>query len=187
MGVVATGGLLLLGAVNTAMTAKGQHQAAKGAKAEGELQGELYDTQAADALTRGNEAASRAGAATRGLTGSQRAAFAAQGVDINSGSAGDVIANDKQLGALDVLSIQQNAARESHGFELQANLARKAGANAARNYNNQAISTLLTGGANAASTYYNFRGSSGGSVPRSGSSGSAGSTNGGYNNGTASR
>jgi hypothetical protein len=71
---------------------------------------------------------------------------------------------------------------------MQANLARKAGANAARNYNNQAISTLLTGGGKLASTYYNFRGSSGGgSVPRSGSSGSAGSTNGGYNNGTASR
>jgi hypothetical protein len=126
--------------------------------------------------------------ATRGLTGSQRAAYAAQGVDINSGSAADVVANDKQLGALDVLTIKQNAAREAHGYEMQANLARKAGANAARNYNNQAISTLLTGAAQAGSTYYNFRSSSGGgSVPRSGSSGSAGSTNGGYNNGTASR
>lgn len=187
MGAVATGGLLLLGGIQTVMGAHSAHKQAKAAKDEGELQGQLYDQQAVDALARGDEAASRSAAATRGVTGGQRAAYGASGVDINSGSAADVIANDKQLGALDVLTLKQNAAREAHGFEMQANLARKAGANAARNYNNQAITTLVTGVAQGVGTFYNYRqnNNGGGSVPRGGSSGSAQSTQGGNRNGTA--
>jgi hypothetical protein len=157
MGAVATGGLLLLGGVDTVLHAKADRKAAKAAKQGGELEGQLYDAQSANALVRGDEAASRSAVATRQLSGGQRAAFGAQGVDINSGSASDVIANDQQLGDLDVMTIKNNAAREAHGFDMQANLARKAGANAARNYNNQAISTLLTGGADAISTVYKYR------------------------------
>jgi hypothetical protein len=190
MGAVATGGLLILGAVNTVMGAKARStKRPKGARRKASFR-------ASYTISR-RSTLSRAATKPRPGRARRREALRARSAPHTPlrewtsipGRPADVVANDKQLGALDVLTIKQNAAREAHGFEMQANLARKAGANAARNYNNQAISTLLTGARRklSAPITTSGRSSSGGSVPRSGSSGSAGSTNGGYNNGTASR
>lgn len=56
---------------------------------------------------------------TRAKVGGMIAAQAASGVDVNSGSALDVQTSEKQIGALDALTIRSNAAREAYGFMQQ--------------------------------------------------------------------
>lgn len=148
-------------ALGTASTFAAQRGAAKSAKSQGNYEGALSDMnatladlQASDALARGNEAANRQRTATGQLVSSQRASLAGSGVDITSGSAVDVQTEAKYFGALDELTIRNNAKREAWGFGVQAAndraqgvLARAAGRNTARSLNAAATGTLLTGGA----------------------------------------
>jgi hypothetical protein len=120
------------------------------------------DQEATDAIARGREAELRAGTQTRVLGGTQRAALAASGVDPNVGSAAEIQAENSQLGALDALTIKNNAAREAYGYQVQAQgyraggaMAAAAGQNAAQGYRNQAASTLLTGSLQLASMFPN--------------------------------
>lgn len=104
----------------------------------------LADRQAADAVTRGNEAASRQQMATKGLLGSQRTGFASQGVQVDTGSPVDVSADTAQLGELDRLTIEHNAAREAYGYRVDAANARAQGEQVRSASRNAARGTLLT-------------------------------------------
>jgi len=53
------------------------------------------------------------------LTASQRVAFANQGIDISSGSARAVIDSDRLMGAQDIVTTQNNAARKVLGLKVQ--------------------------------------------------------------------
>lgn len=55
------------------------------------------------------------------LLGKQRAAFAANGMDLHSGSAVDVLTSTKVLGNQDVATIQTNAARQAWGYAVEGN------------------------------------------------------------------
>lgn len=120
----------------------------------------IADMQAKDATDRGTIEEQRQRLGTRQNIGSTRAAQAAQGVDISSGSAADVQASEAGLGELDALTIRNNAARESWGYNVdaanlrqQAKLARYTGNNAAAGYKAQSYSQLITGGLNTYGIY----------------------------------
>lgn len=145
----------------------GNQKAATGAQQAGDYQAGIYnqnatfaEAQATDALNRGQLAEQRHRAEIRGLIGSQKTAFAASGVNIDSGSALDVQTNDAGMGALDELTIRNDAAKEAWGYRVQAadyrsksQLSRIAGSNTAQSYRNASYSTLLTGAGNIASVY----------------------------------
>jgi hypothetical protein len=115
----------------------------------------IADQQAADALTRGEEQQQQVRSATRQVIGSQRAGYAGQGVDVSSGSAADTQADAAFLGELDALTVATNAAREAHGFKVQATdlrnraaVTRKTGVNQERGANAAGNAAYVSGAAN---------------------------------------
>lgn len=154
---------------------------AKGAKKTANFQAGILEQQANDTVQIGEDTANRAAAGGRVLTGAQTAAQGAEGIDVGSGSAADVIANDKRLNAIDVATTRNNAARDALGLRQQAKLVRMGGQQQAQSYTNAAYGSLLSGATQLASIYQTYGKSN---VPRATSSG-ASSTSGGYGNSTA--
>lgn len=111
---------------------------------------ELSEMRAQDAEKRGLKEANAYGQKVKGVVGSQRAAFAAQGVDVDSGSAADIQAETRAIGAQDTLRIKNNAWREAWGFRMDAAQGRATGDMAQRSGSNSARTTLMTGGLEAA-------------------------------------
>jgi hypothetical protein len=114
----------VMGAQRQASAASAQGQYAKAVDYEN---ARLSDLEAKDATDRGQLEAQRQGLATRQAIGSSRAALAAQGVDVSSGSAADVQASESAVGALDELTIRNNAAREAWGYKVQGIQQRREG------------------------------------------------------------
>jgi len=132
---------LLLAAGGAGLSAYGQVKAGKAATRAGqaqrsaaESQGELADynaavaeTQAKDAVARGQLEEQRFRGQVRGTIGAQRAGAAADNIDVGFGSAVDVQADAAYLGELDALTIRSNAAREAWGYKVEATDLRKRG------------------------------------------------------------
>lgn len=113
-------------------------------------QARLEKLEAESAETRGRDEEAEQKRKTKLLIGKQRAALAAQGIEIDSGSALDLQLETAEYGAIDALTIRNNAFREATGhriqaidFQNQAEFARMSGRNRSRD-------TLVTGGLNAA-------------------------------------
>jgi hypothetical protein len=134
-----------LAAGGTALSAIGQIRSGNQAKALGEFNARVAETQAADALTRGAEDEQKFRAGVKGLIGSQRAGFSGQNVDVGTGSPVDVQADAAFLGELDALTIRTNAAREAWGFRQQAENARLGGQQAQTASRWGAASTIVGG------------------------------------------
>lgn len=81
---------------------------------------ELAKFQADDAIKRGNLEANQNNQQVKKLIGSQRAAMAAQGIDLSSGSALDIQQSTAELGAIDSLTIKNNAWREAWGYKVDS-------------------------------------------------------------------
>ncbi len=75
--------------------------------------------QRTDAINRGEVEAQKSMRERSQLIGKQRAALAANGVDLNQGSALDLLASTEFLGQEEVNTIQSNAAREAWGYQIQ--------------------------------------------------------------------
>lgn len=167
MAALSTMALLAMTAANTAGKFADQRRAAGAAERQGNYEGDLLDQnasladrQGADVLARGREAEGRQRGASRRLAGAQRAAGAASGIDVNTGSARDVLEGDAQLGELEALMIRNNAAREAWGYQVQAGdyrrqseLARMSGRQDAQSLRRGSVSTLLSGAGELASIY----------------------------------
>lgn len=118
------------------------------------------ETAAAEALRSGNVSASNIKKDAKRVSGSQRAALAAQGIDVSSGSASDVLSETeiqseqdfnraKYFSKLDAITIKNNAWREAWGFKVESTNTRFSG-NMARSAGDfKASNTLLTGGLKA--------------------------------------
>lgn len=104
-----------------------------------------------DAVKRGDIDADEQRQQTGQLIGAQRAAFAANGVDVNSGSAGQVQNDAAALGELDALTLVNNAAREAYGYQVQAMDQRQQGKLAKYQGKMDAIGSILGGAEKAAS------------------------------------
>lgn len=127
-----------------AMRAQGDYQ-----KQQSETNARLATIQSADAMKRGDLEANAVKRKAAQIEGSQRASAAAQGVDINSGSALDIQAETETNSAIDIQTVKNNAWREAWGYKVQALNSRSEGNMASLTANNEANSTLLTGGMNA--------------------------------------
>jgi hypothetical protein len=68
----------------------------------------------------GSQQAAMQSLKTRAMMGSERANQAASGINVNSGSAIDTQASTHEIGALDAMTVRTNAAREAHGYRVQA-------------------------------------------------------------------
>jgi hypothetical protein len=106
----------------------------KGAAAQraAQMQGDLLDanaatadTLAADARDRGMVAEGKVRLQGGQLQAHQKSQFAAAGVDVNAGSAVDVMSSTAGLTELEAKIVANNAAREAWGFETQARGFRK--------------------------------------------------------------
>ena len=141
------GSALALSAGSTAYSMYSDRKAGKAAKKQASFEAGILEEQADDVLEAGREAGFRVGVGARGLKGSQTASLAAQGLDVRSGSAADVIENDERLAQMDILQLENNAAREALGLRKQAELVRMGGQNTAQSYTNRGTGTLLSGAA----------------------------------------
>lgn len=159
MGATGGGDLtgLYLGAAGSGFSAYSAYSAGQSNRRIGKANAQLADIAAQDAIQRGNMEADKSLARTRQQVGDQRAALAAQGVLVDSGTGADITNQTESLGALDAMTIKNNAAREAFGFRQQADNARIGGKFAALRGQNEAYSTLLTGGARAADRYNEYK------------------------------
>jgi hypothetical protein len=123
---------------------------------------QLADWQAADAVTRGQDAENRQRQKTAQLKGTQRASLAARGIDLGEGSALDILTGTDVLGETDALTLRANAAREAWGYRAQANQYRNDAAMSSRMASSRspfgdAVGTLLTSGGTVAAKWYGMR------------------------------
>lgn len=154
-GLVSAGGAVM-GGMNAASTAAYQAGVARNNEA-------MAQAAAKDALKRGAIEASKSAAQTRQLIGRERATLAGNGVDVNSGSALDIVSNTETAGATDELTIRDNANRQRIGylnqganFAGEAALDQTASSNAVVGGLAEGFGTALTTGGNVASKWYAY-------------------------------
>ena len=136
----------------------GQYRAGQYSRNVAYQQADILDAQARDAFRRGNINANRVNARTAQTVGAQRASFGAQGIAMDSGSALDLQTDAAKFGALDALTVLDNARSEAWGFQTQANNMRFQGDVAATTGRQQAYATLLNTGGNVLAKKYGFGG-----------------------------
>lgn len=107
---------------------------------------------AADSIQRGAIDADEQRKETQQVIGSQRTGFAANGIDVNTGTAGQIQNDSAALGELDALTLINNAAREAYGYKVQAIDQRQQGKLAKYQGKMDAIGSIL-GGAEKAATF----------------------------------
>lgn len=120
---------------------------------------DIQERAASDAEARGRIEEQQQRLRVKQAIGQQRSALAASGVQVDTGSALDVVADTSMFGEMDALTIRSNAEREAYGnrvnafnyraqgqnFMAEGALSRLAGSNAARNGMWGAGATLLSG------------------------------------------
>lgn len=97
------------------------------------------------------------------LVGQQKAGLAANGVDVGSGSALDLVGDTKKAGEFDQLTIQNNAARTAAGFtnqgisyQNQAGVDQAASSAALQGGELKAASSVVSGAGQVAGQWYKF-------------------------------
>jgi hypothetical protein len=156
--------------IGTGVAAMGAMQQGKAAQAQANYQAAvarnnkiIADRQAEDAIKRGSREEASYRRQVSQLAGRQRATLAANGVVVDQGSAGDILADTAEYGELDALTIRSNAEREAYGYRVQgqnfesdARLYTATGANARSAGNFGALSNLISGAGSVAQKWYGF-------------------------------
>lgn len=126
-----------------------------------QMNAEISDRRAKDALERGAKEEQQKRRETQQLLGKQQAAMAANGVDLTFGSPLDVIVDSSVLGELDALTIRSNTYREEYDYKVQAanqraqaTMSRGAADSALTGGYLGAAGTILGGAGNAYKGYY---------------------------------
>lgn len=147
--------VLVMGATLAAgaFSAYSQYQTGKYNSAVANNNATISERAAVDAEERGQIEADEHREKVDRLIAQQKAGISASGVEINSGSALDLMVGTREIGELDALRIENNAQREAYGYrtqgmnyQAQAQLDRYAG-------NTGAIGTLLDTAATGAYQY----------------------------------
>jgi len=122
-------------------------------RAQGRLESAVSDRnarfaslQAEDAIKRGEIEVGRYGQQVRQIQSDQTVAAAAQGLDPTAGSPAEISEDTGRIGALDMLTIRNNAAREAFGYEVEASEHRGRSRMARKGSKLAGRSTLITGG-----------------------------------------
>jgi hypothetical protein len=116
-----------LGAAGVAMQSYSSYEQAKAANQAAEWNAGIMeqnalnkDTLAEDALSRGVSAAAIQQIAARQARGEMRANYGASGVDVNSGSAADVVADRAAWDEYERQQVVANSEREAWGHRMEA-------------------------------------------------------------------
>lgn len=140
-------------ATSAVSTGAGAYNASESAMAEGryqkqmsEINAKLSNMQATAAEKRGETEAQQKNKETQQLVGRQRAMAAAQGVDVNAGSVFDIQQGTQTLGAIDAMTIKNNAYREAFGYKSEAANYQAQGDFADLSARNKSRNSLVTGG-----------------------------------------
>jgi len=161
---------LAMATIGTGMAVVGQVKQSEAASANANYQSQVArnaeqvaNQNATFARQKGEIAAQNQQRQTALLLGKQRAALASQGSDINSGSATDIYGDTARTGALDTLTIRNNAAREEFNFKAQAagaggmaGMADATGANARGGLPFGVGATLLGGASSIGEKFANY-------------------------------
>ncbi|HDX8826605.1 TPA: hypothetical protein RQO33_000525 [Klebsiella michiganensis] len=142
----------------SAMQAYNQHQQGKYAQSVANQNADIAETQAQDAVNRGNIQAEEVRRRNRQAAGTQAATMGATGADLSSGNALDIFGDTAQFGTLDALTTVNNAQREAYGYQVQGMNATAQG-NAAQSQARAAVTqTLMTAPLKAYGAYQMFGG-----------------------------
>lgn len=154
----------------TVAGAYGAYNQSKAAKKSGEVQAAVArnnaaysESQARDAIRRGQVTENDVRRRTAQLEGSQRARLAANGIDLGEGSALNILLDTEYFGENDALNVRDNASSEAGWFRTQASKQRsnadllQARADS-ENPTSAAATTLLTGAGNVADSWYKNKG-----------------------------
>lgn len=128
------------------------------------LDANIADMQATQALNAGQAQEENSRLQTGALFGKQRAQLAANGVQLGSGSALDVLSGTKLIGDIDATTIHNNALRAAWGYQTQASIDRFASNQVSPS--TSAFSTLLGSAGSVANSWYRYnQGMNGATVP----------------------
>lgn len=143
-----------LAGVSTFASSYAESQAFKAQKSFQEFQAEaedrINDMRQADVLRQGDKAVEAHKKQVKSLIGSQQVAYAAANVELNSGSALDVLLDTEKQAELDTLTIKNNSIREAWGYKVQGAQNRLQGRLNSLSLQNQARNSLIAGGVKAA-------------------------------------
>lgn len=110
---------LALTAVSTGIATTGVIQQTRAANEANRYNAKLGEIRAQDAEARGLLKESRFKGQVSQLQATQRSALAASGIQVDVGTAGDIVSETAFLGNLDALTIRHNTAKEAFGFRAQ--------------------------------------------------------------------
>lgn len=114
---VAGVGMSAIGAYSNSRNTK----AAMGAQAQvNRNNAQIAQWQAEDAIRRGDRDAMKVRTRANRVKGAQRAAFGANGVDMSTGSALQILSDTEYFGELDAGTVKDNAAKEAWALRNQA-------------------------------------------------------------------
>lgn len=136
-----------------AASANAQRNSAEYNAAVGEINAEISEQQAQDAIARGEADVSAYRTQINALRGRQRAAIGSSNIEM-SGSALDLMVDTATVGELDIQTIRNNAAREAYGYRVQGLNQRLGGTLDRYEGRARATGTLLTSAASAYGNYY---------------------------------
>lgn len=136
-------------AASAAAAAYSQHQAASAKRGMADHNKRIANQAAADAELRGQAAESAHRFKVGALVSRQRSALAGAGAVVDVGSAFALIEDTAAMGELDVLTVRNNAARETWGYKSQATGFEYQSALANSEKNTLPYATLLGGAGSA--------------------------------------
>lgn len=152
-------------AIGLALTAASGAYAADSQKKAGQYQADvaaenakLDDFRAEQSSRLGSIQEEQQRAKVRQMVGTQRATLAANGIDMSSGTAADMIDEAQTMGEVDALTIRFNAMNEAWGYRTNATNSRNEGAFARWSGKRQATGTYLSTAASMASMGYSAYG-----------------------------
>lgn len=123
------------------------------AKDRAEENAASLEKQAEGEINRGAEDARALKQKVRAIVGDQRVVMANQGIDMNSGSAKALRDQTEAFGALDALTIENNAYKKAYGLRTDAVNMRAEGERIQNSKNAEGFQTLVTGGLKAFQNY----------------------------------
>ena len=125
---------------------------------------QIAEWQAEDAVDRGDAREKAHRIKVSQLKGRQRSVLAASNVEVDDGSALDILGDTAELGELDALTIRSNAEREAYEYRVagmnqgaQAEINRISGLNAASAGRAKGMTSLLSGAGSIAGKWYGYK------------------------------
>ena len=173
-----TAGMATMANISMGMQGIGMVMQYQGQKAQAQAQQQQYDYQAQvnennkqiaewqaqDAVDRGSVKEKQHRIKVSQLKGRQRSVLAASGVEVDDGSALDILGDTAELGELDALTIRSNSEREAYDYKVaamnqgaQAGINRVSGQNAASAGRYGAMTSLLSGAGSIADKWYGYK------------------------------